>query len=166
MYNPTQQQNLAAFSLAVRGSSLKRFRVVPDGMDNWRVTPESMSIADLAQHLIHADDWLFRKFADPSVPIIAGNPGEVTIARRNEYESLLSKLIETGKMRAELLTNLTDDELSKRIPDDHYGGGKDSSIWWILVRANLDHEIHHRGALAVYLRVLKEREGAPVGPLP
>jgi uncharacterized damage-inducible protein DinB len=166
MYNPTQQQNLAAFSLAVRESSLKRFRVVSEGMENWRITPESMSIADLAQHLIHADDWLFHKLADPSVQIIAGNPGEVTITRRNQYEALLSQLVETGKTRAELLTNMTDDELSKRIPDDHYGGGTNSSVWWILVRANLDHEIHHRGALAVYLRVLKEREGAPVGPLP
>jgi len=57
------------------------------------------------------------------------------------------------------------EELARRIPDDHYGG-IDSSIWWILVRANLDHEIHHRGAPAVYLRVLKEMDGAPIGALP
>jgi len=166
MYNPTQQQNLAAFSLAVRESSLKRFRVVPEGMENWRITPESMSIADLAQHLIHADVWLFRKLADPRVQVIARNPGEVTITRRNQYEALVSQLVEKGKTRADFVSKLTDDELSKRIPDDHYGGGNDSSVWWILVRANLDHEIHHRGALAVYLRVLKEREGALLDPLP
>ena len=166
MYNPTQQQNLFEFSLAVRESSLKRFRVVPVGMENWRITLESMSIADLAQHLIHADAWLFRKLADPSVQVIAGKRGEVTIESRDQYEDLIERLAETGRRRAALIGNMTDDELSKRIPDDHYGGGKVSSVWWILVRANLDHEIHHRGALAVYLRVLKEREGALVGPLP
>ena len=166
MDNLTQQQSLAEFSFAVRESSLKRFRVVPEGMENWRITPESMSIADLAQHLIHADKWLFRKLADPSVKIITGNPGEVTIVRRNQYDALVAQLVEMGKKRAEVISNMTDDELSKRIQDDHYGGGKDSTVWWILVRANLDHEIHHRGALAVYLRVLKETKGAPIGALP
>jgi uncharacterized damage-inducible protein DinB len=162
----TQQQNLADFSLAVRESSLKRFRAVPAGMENWRITPESMSIADLAEHLIHADDWLLRKIADPTTEIITGNPGDVTIRRREDYDALVTKLVETGKRRAELFRKMTDDELARRIPDDHYGGGTDSTIWWILVRANLDHEIHHRGALAVYLRVLKEVHGAPMGALP
>ena len=34
----------------------------------------------------------------------------------------------------------------------------DGPFWWLILRANLDHEIHHRGALAVYLRVLNERD--------
>jgi uncharacterized damage-inducible protein DinB len=162
----TQQQNLADLSLAVRESSLKQFRVVPAGMENWRITPESMSIADLAKHLIRADELLFRKIADPSVEIVTGNAGEVTITRREQYDALVAQLVETGNRRAELFRKMTDQELSKRIPDDHYGSGKDSTVWWILVRANLDHEIHHRGALAVYLRVLKEIRGAPIGALP
>ncbi len=156
MDKPNQQQNLAEFSRAVRESSLKRFRVVPEGLENWRITPESMSIADLAQHLIHADRWLFLKLADPNINIIAGNPGEVTVTRREQYDELLVQLVDTGNRRVELLRNMTDEDLSKRVLDDHYGVGKESSVWWLLVRANLDHEIHHRGALAVYLRVLKE----------
>jgi uncharacterized damage-inducible protein DinB len=166
MDNPTQQQSLADFSVAVRESSLKRFRAVPAGMENWRITPDSMSIADLAEHLIRADEWLLRKIVDPATEIISGNPGEVTISQREEYDALVTRLIATGGRRAELLRNMTDEELSRRIPDDHYGTGTDSTIWWILVRANLDHEIHHRGALSVYLRVLKEVGGAPIGALP
>src|SRR5262245_6195736 len=164
--NPTHQQNLAEFSLAVRESSLKRFRAVPAGMENWRITPESMSIADLAEHLIRADDWLLRKIADPGTKIIAGNPGEVTITRREQYDGLVTRLVETGKSRAALFRNMTDEELARRVPDDHYGSGADSTVWWILIRANLDHEIHHRGALAVYLRVLKEMNGAAIAALP
>jgi len=166
MDNTTQQQSLAEFSLAVRESSLKRFRAVPAGMENWRITPESMSIADLAEHLLRADEWLLRKIANPTTEIITGNPGEVTIMRREEYDALVTRLVESGRRRAELFRNMTDEELARRIPDDHYGDGIDSTIWWILVRANLDHEIHHRGALAVYLRVLKEMTGAPIVALP
>ena len=40
----------------------------------------------------------------------------------------------------------------------HYGPGPDSPVWWLILRANLDHENHHREALAVYLRVLNERD--------
>jgi len=164
--NPTQQQNLAEFSLAVRESSLKRFRAVPAGMENWRITPESMSIADLAEHIIRADEWLLRKIADPGTKIITGNPGEVTITRREQYDGLVTRLVETGKRRAALFRNMSDEELARRVPDDHYGSGTDSTVWWILIRANLDHEIHHRGALAVYLRVLKEMNSAPIAALP
>jgi uncharacterized damage-inducible protein DinB len=166
MDTPTEQQNLAEFSLAVRESSLKRLRAVPAGMENWRITPESMSIADLAEHLIRADEWLLQKISNPDTKIITGNPGEVTIMHRQQYDCLLTKLVETGQKRAELLRNMTDEELARRIPDDHYGAGIDSTVWWILIRANLDHEIHHRGALSVYLRVLKEMNGAPIGALP
>ena len=166
MENPTQQQNLAEFSLAVRESSLKRFRAVPAGMENWRITPESMSIADLVEHLFQADQWLLRKIADPGIEVIAGNPGAVTVGRREQYDLLVKRLQEVGMERAGLVRNMTDQDLAKRIPDGYYGRGPDSSLWWILVRANLDHEIHHRGALAVYLRVMKEMDGAPIESLP
>ena len=32
--------------------------------------------------------------------------------------------------------------------------GKEVSVWWIIVRGNLDHEIHHRGQLSSYLRAI------------
>lgn len=32
--------------------------------------------------------------------------------------------------------------------------GKKVTIWWIIIRGNLDHEIHHRGQLSVYLKLL------------
>ena len=31
--------------------------------------------------------------------------------------------------------------------------GQEVSVWWIIVRGNLDHEIHHRGQLS-YLRAI------------
>ena len=160
MDNPTEQQNLAEFSLVVRQSSLKRFQIVPAGMENWRITPGSMSIADLARHMIRADEWLFRKVADPNIEVIKGNPGEVSVTEREQYDALLARLAETGERRAEFIRSMSEEELAKRIPDGHYSSGRDSTVWWILVRANLDHETHHRGALAVYLRVLQEMKGA------
>lgn len=42
----------------LRGSSLKRFLLVTSGIEKSRLTPDSMSFADLAFHLIEADQWL------------------------------------------------------------------------------------------------------------
>lgn len=39
---------LASFSTAIRESTLKRLRIVKAGHENWRLTAESMSFADLA----------------------------------------------------------------------------------------------------------------------
>ena len=58
-----------------------------------------MSIADLAEHLIRGDEWLFRKVADPSIEIITGNPSAVTITQREQYDALVAELVETGNRR-------------------------------------------------------------------
>src|SRR3989304_3624847 len=57
---PPEGARLAAFSMAVRESTLKRARAVPDGFENWRIDDEGMSFADQVRHLIDADRWLFR----------------------------------------------------------------------------------------------------------
>ena len=48
----SEGRRLAEFSRAVRESTLKRLRLVPDGFENWRISPQAMSFADVAKHLI------------------------------------------------------------------------------------------------------------------
>ncbi|MEE8139242.1 MAG: DinB family protein [Thermoanaerobaculia bacterium] len=53
---------------------------------------------------------------------------------------------------AEMIAEMTDRELEKRLPDQRFGG--EVSVWWVIVWGNLDHETHHRGQIATYLRAL------------
>jgi uncharacterized damage-inducible protein DinB len=53
------------------------------------------------------------------------------------------------------LGSLEKEKMGTKIYDDRFD--KDVSIEWIILRGNLDHEIHHRGQLAVYLRTLNDR---------
>jgi uncharacterized damage-inducible protein DinB len=148
---PTESENLAAFSRAVRDSSLKRLRLVPEDRENWRATPEAMSFADQARHLIDADEWLFRKLEDRTLePMLgqAGDAGEVTRAR---YLDLLARLEQTGRQRSDLIAGMSPDQLAEPIFDRRFGG--EVTVWWVIVRGNLDHEVHHRGQIAAYLRV-------------
>ena len=148
----SEETRLARFSEAVRESSLKRLRLVPEGSENWCPASEAMSFADIAQHLINADNWLFKMLDLKNLKPIAGKTGLVEVTHRNQYLKLLDELRQTGVHRSQLLDSITPDQLSEMIFDHRYG--KEVSVWWIIVRGNLDHEIHHRGQIATYLRIL------------
>src|SRR5262245_26791035 len=146
-----ETQNLTAFSRAVRESSLKRLRLVPEGRESWRPTPEAMSFADLAQHLIVADEWLFRKLAERVLEPMVGHAGEAGEATRDRYLEILARLEETGRQRDSLIAGLSADQLAEPIFDRRFGG--EVTVGWVIVRRNLDHDIHHRGQIATYLRL-------------
>jgi uncharacterized damage-inducible protein DinB len=145
-----ESANLAAWSRAVRESSLKRLRRVPAGREAWRPTPEAMSFADLARHLIDADEWLFRKLADRALEPMVGHAGDAGEITRDGYLGLLKRLEETGRERADLIAGLSPAQLAEPIFDRRFGG--EVTVWWVIVRGNLDHEVHHRGQIAAYLR--------------
>ena len=52
---------LIDFCKAVRDSTLKRLKVVPEGYENWRISKNSLSFAEIAKHLIESDDWTIKK---------------------------------------------------------------------------------------------------------
>jgi len=144
---------LAEFSSAVRNSTNERLQLIPVGKENWRFSRGTMSSADIAYHLIETDEWLFKKIELKNLKSILGNSGTVEINTRNDYLKLIGQLNNSGEKRAELIRSLDDRGFEEKIYDDRFG--KEVSVWWIIVRGNLDHEIHHRGQLSTYLRAIK-----------
>jgi len=147
-------KRLAEFSTVVRGSTLKRLLLVPEGHENWRICPEAMSFADVAQHLIEADEWLFKMLELKNLKPMVGKPGLVEVTDRSQYSNLLDSLMKTGTRRAEMLENMTESQLDEVILDERFDG--EVTAWWVIVRGNLDHEIHHRGQIAAYLRAVNQ----------
>jgi 8-oxo-dGTP pyrophosphatase MutT (NUDIX family)/uncharacterized damage-inducible protein DinB len=156
----TEGSRLAEYSRAVRKSSLKRLEDVPPGFENWRVRPDAMSLADMAHHLLEADRWLFAKLKDTTLKSMVGRAGEAGQVSSPEYWRLLDELRGGAEERAALLAGLSDLELASTIPDERFGG--EVTVWWVIIRGNLDHEAHHRGQLAAFLQVLRG-EGRPAG---
>ncbi len=151
--NPTEGRRLAELSEAVRESTLKRLRRVPPGAENWRPTPQAMSIADLAQHVIDADEWLFEALERGGLPPMDGKVGAVTIDRPEAFQRLIDDLVRTGQQRRDLLAGLSDEALNEMMHDARFGGAV--SVWWVIVRGDLDHEIHHRGEINAYLKMAR-----------
>jgi uncharacterized damage-inducible protein DinB len=146
-----QALELAEWSRAVRESSLKRLRTVPTGSENWRPVADAMSFGDLAHHIVEADEWLFRKLEARALEPIVGHAGAVTITTREQYMQLLRDLEKSGTKRAQLVAGFSDEQLRERVDDRRFGGRV--TVWWIVVRGNIDHEIHHRGQISAYLRM-------------
>ena len=161
MDSNTESHRLAEWSNAIRESSLKRLRIVPEAHVNWRPTPESMSFADLAHHLVEADVWLFEKLNTPDLAPMVGRAGAVGSVTPAGYQAILSHLQATGIERFGLIQSLTPERLSAAMPDARFGGAV--SVWWVLVRGNLDHEVHHRGQVAAYLRFLSHEATKSAG---
>jgi len=149
-----EKERLVDFSLAVRESTLKRLRSIPPGFENWRISENSMSISEIVHHLIEADLWLFQKVRIKNLEPIIGEKGKINVSSRMDYLQLIDKLIGTGRKRIEWIQNMDENDLQEMIYDRRFS--KEVTVWWLLFRGNLDHEIHHRGQLAAYLRVIQD----------
>jgi uncharacterized damage-inducible protein DinB len=156
MPNNPESQRLADFSNAVRESTLKRLRLVPPGKENWRVSPDAMSFADTARHLIQCDQKMLRKLKNKDRSTMKDNIVIEDLISRDEYDMILAELEDLGARRAEMLADMTEDRFSEELYDDRFGGMV--TAWWIIVRGNLDHEIHHRGQIAAWLRTIQIAE--------
>jgi len=142
-----EAERLGQLSDAVRESSLKRLRKVPRGKESWRPDRGSMSFADLAQHLLGCDAHLNRALREGPQPPEHGGVGIAEPQTRDAYEALLDALELSGAERRELVEGI--DDLERVAHDDRFGK---TTVWWVVARGNLDHEIHHRGQIATYLR--------------
>ncbi len=92
------------------------------------------------------------------------SPGD---AENKDWARLLTGLENSGRQVAESIAPLSDSDLnsSQPVPDNMQEpkGHGNATLWWIIVRGHIDHEIHHRGQLQVLLRL---RYGAEQNQLP
>ncbi len=158
----THTEALAQFSLAVRESSVKRLRKTPQGKECVRLRKEGMNIAEIGYHILEADTWLFEKLRNRDLEPMVGRAGFIHDVSAVAFQTLVEDLVSSGRKRAELIKNLSDKQFFEPITDARFGG--ETTVWWVIVRGNLDHEIHHRGQLSLYLRLLGAPDSAKIEP--
>jgi uncharacterized damage-inducible protein DinB len=133
-------ERLAELCGFVRESSLKRFNKVAPQDRAWRPSPNQLSFVDILKHLVDADCWILATLNGKAyAPKTEIKPGD---GREEQWEAYLKNLENLGKEKSEWL---------RKVPVKAWA--KEDSKWFALMRSNLDHEIHHRGALQVMLRL-------------
>lgn len=144
--------NIINFTKAVRESTLKRLLSILEGYENWNTSEGKMSIAEIIKHLIDSDEWMMEKINNHSLESIGGNAGFLTVKSRKKYLELIEELKRSLNNKIKFIRNLSLNDLEKKIFDDRFG--KEVSVWWIIMRGNIDHEIHHRGQISAYLQMI------------
>jgi uncharacterized damage-inducible protein DinB len=144
--------NIIELANAVRESTLKRLTLVPEGFEEWRISEDKMSIADIVQHLIDCDYWVIEKLRNTGLKAIDGVVNAVHIKSRSDFDVLIENLKAAQKNKIEFIKILSPSDLKIKMFDDRFN--KEVSIWWIIMRGNIDHEIHHRGQLSAYLQMI------------
>jgi len=150
-------KELTKFSIAVRESTLKRLRAVPAGYENWRLDKDSMSVADLAQHIIDCDHALIDAYQTKSLGPNLGMAYSVDIKKEDDMQKLIDVLEGTKNKRAIFIEGLEQKEYVKIIKAERKSGEEQMTLE-LLIYKMLDHEIHHRGQLAVYLKTIDKEE--------
>jgi uncharacterized damage-inducible protein DinB len=122
-------------------------RVPPERLD-WRPHPKSMTLKDLAGHVAELARWGVR---------IDDSSFEVGTRRYPDYESvdrLVARFDENVAASRASIARKSDEDLRERFAVTRAGTTRfQMSKASILRRVFMNHLIHHRGQLSVYLRL-------------
>ncbi len=121
---------------------------VPSERLEWRPHPKSMTLKDLAGHVAELARWGVR---------IDEGSFEVRTRRYPDYESvdqLLARFDENVALSRASIARKSDEDLRERFAVTHAGTTRfQMPKASILRRVFMNHLIHHRGQLSVYLRL-------------
>jgi uncharacterized damage-inducible protein DinB len=136
----------------IQKQSVKLMRVAPSDKFAWRPCETSMSLGELMNHLWIAEAMLVEAALTGKFPTERPEPKAST-------EEVIAAFDQSHAEQVARVAALTPEQLAEEIAPfgEKYGPMTRDT----LLRTMHEHEIHHRGQLYVYLRML----GAEVPPL-
>ena len=137
----------------IRERTLRVLRAVPPEKLEWRHSDNVFSCGDLARHIAAVERYTFAENVLGRPSRYRGCGPELA----EGHENVIAFMERMHRETVEMLKNLT--------PDDLAGKGLSPQgvplTAWKLLRAMIEHEVHHRGEMYVYLALL----GVPRPPL-
>jgi uncharacterized damage-inducible protein DinB len=137
----------------IRERTLRVLRVVPPEKLEWRHSGDVFSCGDLARHIAAVERYTFAENVLGRPSRYRGCGPELA----EGHENVIAFMERMHQETVEMLKGLT--------PDDLAGKGLSPKgvpmTAWKLLRAMVEHEVHHRGEMYVYLALL----GVPRPPL-
>jgi uncharacterized damage-inducible protein DinB len=131
----------------VRGRTLKVVVQIPPDRIDWSYREGKFSFADLIRHLATIERYMYAENVQLRPSRYPGHGAELADGYRNVLDFF-------NRMHAEsmeIFGGLSDEDLKKKCvtPD-----GAPITVWkWL--RAMVEHEVHHRGQIYLYLALLE-----------
>jgi uncharacterized damage-inducible protein DinB len=136
---------------------------VPDGQFSWKPHEKSMSLGRLAEHLAELPGWAKVAVVDRGIDMSIGRPpGYTPPATRAEVLAMFDKNVADAR---NVLTGRTDAELMAPWTLKAQGKEMFTMPKAIVLRGFvMNHIIHHRGQMSVYLRLQNVAVPSIYGP--
>ena len=138
---------------SVRERTMRVARCVPPDKLDWTYAPGKFTFGDLLRHIAVGERFLWAE-------TVQGRASRYTMHGKelaDGYESVIAFMERLHAESMEIFGKLSDEELQHKCktPDDA------AITTWKWLRLMVEHEIHHRGQIYLYLGIL----GVPTPPL-
>jgi len=122
---------------------------VPDDKFDYQPWPNAMSLADLAVHMAAIADMFVQAVGEGQFGAPPAKPESGSAASVRQFvDDMTAKSSNT-------LAALTDEQLERVIEGKRFGADLPGKVWLHTMR---DHEIHHKGQMFVYARMVGVEE--------
>jgi uncharacterized damage-inducible protein DinB len=128
-------------------------RAIPPDKVDWRFRQDKFTLGDLARHIAATNRYMFLEVAQGKPSAYPGCGKELAAS----YDEIIQLAEELHRQSVEILSGFSHADLERRCitPD-----GASITVWkWL--RSMIEHEIHHRGQIYIYLSLLE----TPAPPL-
>lgn len=132
---------------------------VPDAKSDWKPHPKSFSLAHLAQLVAGMPSWMITMLKKPELDL-AAFPGY-----SNQKTATLLQMFDAGvKGAREALAASQDAEFDETWSLKHGAHVLSAQPRREVIRTHLNHSVHHRAQLGLYLRMLDVPVPSMYGP--
>jgi uncharacterized damage-inducible protein DinB len=130
----------------VRERTLKVVERIPAERLEWTYKEGKFTLGDIVRHLAAIERYMFAENARLRKSRYPGHGKELA----DGYEAVVEFMREMHAQSLEIFRGLSDEDLRKKCITP---GGAPIAVWkWL--RAMVEHEIHHRGQIYLYLSML------------
>ena len=133
----------------VRERTLNLIRVVPPDQLDWSYMPGKFTVGDQIRHIATIERYMFAETICGRKSAYHGCGKELA----DGYDNILALFNELHRQSLDIFSRLGDEDLQKKCITP---GNAEVRVWkWM--RLMVEHEIHHRGELYIYLNLLGVR---------
>lgn len=130
----------------IRERTLKVVRCIPPDRIDWTYRPAKFTFADIIRHLAAIERYMYAENVQGRPSRYPGHGRQLA----DGYEGVLEFMDRMHREAMEIFRSLSDDDLKRKCMTP---GGATIATWkWL--RAMIEHEVHHRGQLYLYLGLL------------
>lgn len=130
----------------VRQRTLKVIECVPPDKIDWAYKEGKFSFADIIRHLATIERYMYAENVQLRPSRYPGHGKQLA----DGYDNVLAFFNDLHRESLDIFQRLSDEDLKKKCMTP---GGASITVWkWL--RAMVEHEIHHRGQLYLYLGMI------------